>query len=77
MEHTERLNFEYWDSSSWHLVVVDLINDDHEKYFAILDWLRDNVDMPYRHARWRWYESYAEVKFRYERDCIMFKLRWQ
>jgi hypothetical protein len=76
MENSERLNFEYWDNSKWPVVIVDLVNDDADRYFEILDWIRDNIDMPYRHSRWRWYEFYVEVKFRYEKDYIMFKLRW-
>lgn len=76
MENIERLNFECWDASSWPCVVIDLIDDDTEKYFDIIDWIRDNIDMPYRHARWRWHAYHAEVKFRYERNYIMFKLRW-
>lgn len=47
-----------------------------ERYAQIVEWILTNVEMPYRHSRWK--ENYGTiiVRFRYERDYLRFILRW-
>lgn len=45
-------------------------------YDAIVNWLLENIDMPYRHARWMLHPEHAQFRFRYERNYLQFILRW-
>ena len=58
----------------WYSVTIHTkSNDDHAE---MVTWLSENIDMPERHCVWMksFYESH--FKFRYERDYILFRLRW-
>jgi len=47
------------------------------RYFEILDWVEQNIGKYERHCRWYVADtSTVNFKFRYERDYIMFTLRW-
>jgi hypothetical protein len=47
------------------------------KYLEIIDWVYANVGKCERHCRWYVSDtSTVNFKFRYERDYIMFTLRW-
>jgi len=77
MEDTKRVSYFNWDNKNWYYYSMPCgtIND-LGKFEEILDWISEKVDMPYRHARWRINqdEDKLEVKFRYTRDYILFKL---
>jgi hypothetical protein len=63
-----------WDSiKKWHKVVINYYPN---KFPEILRWLYANIDKPERHARWKIVDDTMQFKFRYERDYIMFTLRW-
>jgi len=42
----------------------------------IVEWLYKNIDNPERHARWAPYDVGMRVKFRFEKDAVLFALRW-
>ena len=42
----------------------------------VLEWLYNKIDNCQRHARWASSLWYVDMKFRYERDVIMCKLRF-
>jgi hypothetical protein len=71
-EHTNRGWYEYhvkfYDATS----TADLIGKSEE----IVEWLYKNIDNPERHARWAPYDVGMRVKFRFEKDALMFALRW-
>jgi hypothetical protein len=47
------------------------------RYFEILDWVEHNIGKFERHTRWYVSDtSIVNFKFRYEKDYIMFTLRW-
>lgn len=73
------LPFQHWydDKLKWHRAVITFSeNVSDMKYAEILQWVYENVDNPLRHSRWRLIENCVEILFRYERDCILFTLRW-
>ena len=48
-----------------------------EKYNEITDWVQANIGKFKRHCRWCITDTnLLSFKFRYERDYIMFTLRW-
>ena len=48
-----------------------------DKYLELIDWLYSNIGKCERHSRWRTTsDNTVSVKFRYEKDYIMFTLRW-
>lgn len=67
-----------WDNTKrgWLETKVYLNNDYRMQVKEILLWMYDKVDNCERHARWTIIENYFHVKFRYERDLILFRLRW-
>lgn len=46
------------------------------RYCGIVDWITENLDGAAKHARWTIDPEYAYFKFRYERDYLIFTLRW-
>ena len=74
----------WWDEHRnlvWHLcqLPVDESFDSEqfeEFYVEVVDWLYDNIENCERHCRWRWRADDILVKFRYERDLLVFTLRW-
>ena len=46
------------------------------KHTEMVSWLYDHVDGTERHTRWIRFAESSGFKFRYERDYIMFTLRW-
>ena len=76
----EYLRYENWREGkepNWHKIDVELKS--YHTYIDIVDWIYDNIDCCERHARWIWpllTSPIALFKFRYERDYIVFSLRW-
>lgn len=71
----------YWDNSRWYEFAIENPNgywtDEYlQKYTDIVEWIFKNIDGQYKHARWRIDHEYIKVKFRYERDILLFTLRW-
>ena len=79
-----RRHYYWWDNdknTGWHLCRVPVdegFNSDQFEalYMEIVDWIYANVDHCQRHARWRWQDDDILVRFRYERDFLVFSLRW-
>jgi len=74
-EHYDHeLGWEY-TKPGWHecSVGAEHIN----KYVEMTEWLVNNIGKYKRHCRWCVTENnIVSFKFRYERDYIMFTLRW-
>lgn len=75
--------YEHYDSKvgwehtkpGWHECSVEAKHVD--RYFEIIDWVYTNVSKCERHCRWYVSDtSTVNFKFRYEKDYIMFTLRW-
>jgi hypothetical protein len=63
-----------WDQDKhWHKVIIQFSPG---KFPKMINWLYANIDKPERHARWKIVDDTMQFKFRYERDYIMFTLRW-
>lgn len=43
---------------------------------SIIDWVYNHIEKCERHARWMITNETFNFKFRYERDYLMFVLRW-
>jgi hypothetical protein len=52
------------------------VHDWVSKYYTVVSWILENIEMPYRHVRWTLYDEYAVYCFRYERNYLVFLLRW-
>ena len=47
-----------------------------ERGEEVIEWLYKNIDKTERHARWAPYGRGLRVKFRFEKDAVLFALRW-
>ena len=72
-----------WDADhpDWYKATADIPTDlsDIEyrtKASDLLNWLYNNIENSERHARWILGRDGFHVKFRYEKDCLFFILRW-
>ena len=52
------------------------VDDWIQRNDAMLDWIQENIEMPYRHARWTLNLECSTFRFRYERNFLVFVLRW-
>ena len=76
------LYLEYYDSDKewkddkpgWPQVIIR--NAQTRNLAPIIEWVYLHIDNPERHVRWRLVEDTICFKFRYERDYILFTLRW-
>lgn len=73
----------YWsekEKSGWHEYSIERKTPSAQywiqHYHDIVDWILENIDMPYRHARWIIHPEHAQFRFRYERNYLQFVLRW-
>ena len=66
-----------WENTKpgWHECTL---HDKHlNKYNEIIKWLENNIGKHERHCRWCVTDdNIVSFKFRYERDYILFTLRW-
>ena len=42
----------------------------------IIEWVEKTIEMPDRHCLYTWTDKIVKIKFRYQRDFIMARLRW-
>jgi hypothetical protein len=63
------------DSNRWfECVITPSTQTKHEQ---MVEWLYEKLDNCERHCRWiNGFENESRFKFRYERDYILFTLRW-
>lgn len=61
-------------NKGWHECTLDWIT--RTQHRDIVEWMYEKLDNPERHARWIRFEDCSKFKFRYERDYILFTLRW-
>ena len=66
------------DHPYWHIhdIVTQSRTELDETHNEVVHWLYKNIDNPERHCRWTRQVLTISVKFRYERDCVWFKLRF-
>jgi hypothetical protein len=66
-----------WEDTKpgWHEVELNL-SGQINRYREIMEWLYNSIDKCERHCRWFQTATGIKVKFRYERDYILFTLRW-
>jgi len=65
-----------WEDDKPGWLEVTIYNASNKNIPEILFWTYENVDKPERHMRWKTIDDTVRFKFRYERDYIMFTLRW-
>ena len=65
-----------WDATNrgWHSITIE--NTHSFKHLEMVTWLYEHIDNPERHTRWIRFNNSSGFKFRYERDYILFTLRW-
>lgn len=63
----------YWYT---HDVVTQNQNETDNLHKEVVLWLYKNIDNPERHCRWTRQGLTISVKFRHEKDCLWFKLRF-
>lgn len=71
----------WWDDSRWYEFTIEnsnkyWTNEYLQRYTNIVEWIFKNIDGSYKHARWLITNEFIKVKFRYERDILLFTLRW-
>lgn len=59
---------------NWHTVLLEDIT--HSKHMEIIHWLYEHTSNPERHCRWYHFGDLSGYRFRYEKECAWFKLRW-
>lgn len=47
-----------------------------QQYAEVVSWIYDRTENPNRHAQWIFTVNTIHVKFRYEKDYLMFVLVW-
>ena len=61
----------------WHELVIVLNEVDQQaQRIEIVDWILTNIQKPDRHCLYTWSHAEFLIKFRYERDYILARLRW-
>lgn len=78
----DNLPYNYYDygrswehtNEGWHKIIIERTGS--FKHLSMVQWLYDSIDKPERHARWIRFPDASGFKFRYERDYILFTLRW-
>jgi proteasome lid subunit RPN8/RPN11 len=61
----------------WHELVIVLNEVDRQaQRIEIVDWILTNIQKPDRHCLYTWSHAEFLIKFRYERDYILARLRW-
>jgi len=61
----------------WHELVIVLNDVDRQaQRIEIVDWILTNIQKPDRHCLYTWSHAEFRIKFRYERDYILARLRW-
>ena len=61
----------------WHELVIPLNGENpHPHKIEILEWIDKMIEMPERHCVYTWTDETLKIKFRYQRDYIMARLRW-
>ena len=61
----------------WHELVIQLdeVNPQPHK-IEILEWIDNTIEMHERHCVYTWTDEIVKIKFRYQRDFIIARLRW-
>lgn len=68
-----------WDTfkPGWHEVVITFEKNNPNQHLGlILEWIDYNIQGAEKHTVYKWNSEQFNIKFRHERDCIMFSLRW-
>jgi hypothetical protein len=76
--------YHYYEGPTWELTKVgwyecriNAEREDRVDYFLdIMEWLTQKIDKCNRHSRWILAQTEMCFKFRYERDYLLFMLRW-
>lgn len=65
-----------WENTNngWYEVILQ--NLTRHKHRLVVEWLYEKIDKCERHTRWVRFDECSKFKFRYERDYILFTLRW-
>lgn len=65
-----------WENTNpgWYEVVLHNLST--EKHRTIIQWMYEKLDNPKRHCRWVIFTDCSRFRFRYEREYILFTLRW-
>lgn len=63
----------------WHKVRIKINSEQH--FDEMRNWIYDNIDGYAKHVDYRYVcvmeDVYLDCRFRHERDCEWFILRWQ
>lgn len=81
INESDLTNWYVKDNEGWHTYTLEYkegndILELERKFVDMIMWILVNVSGAYRHARWIYRDEKVTIRFRYERDYIMFMLRW-
>jgi hypothetical protein len=68
-----------WETYSpgWYEVVISFEKNNPSKHLDLmLEWIDNNIQGAAKHAVYMFNDEQFKIKFRHERDCIMFSLTW-
>lgn len=61
----------------WHEIVIQLDETNPRTHkIEIIEWIEKSIEMHKRHCVYTWTDEIVKIKFRYQRDYIMARLRW-
>ena len=61
----------------WHEMIIQLNEENpHPHKVEIIEWIENTIEMPSRHCVYTWTDKVVKIKFRYQRDYILARLRW-
>lgn len=77
---TDYLWYHWYENEKpgWHHIRITRSDEASllSEYAKMVTWVNTNIDNSVRHARWRVEIDGIDFKFRYERDFVLFTLRW-
>lgn len=66
-----------WNKHSDGWYQANILSDNVDKVDQMLEWIELNIQGYHKHTTWKWIENQElQVRFRHERDCEWFILRW-
>jgi hypothetical protein len=61
----------------WNELVIHLNEENPQVHkIEIIEWVEKTIEMSDRHCVYTWTDEIVKIKFRYQRDYVLARLRW-
>lgn len=76
-----KVPYKYWTDHKWHEIKLEHSDSTplhyrFDKCNEVLQWIIENIQGYDKHCRWDMNVNSITVKFRHQKDCFLFALRW-